>query len=79
MTYILRQKFSAQGTPGRVTKVGQSTFFSVVFGKTLIPETTQMINTFFVKQISDELQNIRAQNHMVTFMHHPITSPKKRP
>ena len=34
-----------------------------------------MINTyFFVKQISDELQSIRAQNHMVAYMRHPITA-----
>ena len=35
-----------------------------------------MINTyiFFVEKISDELQSIRAQNHMVAYMRHPITA-----
>ena len=29
----------------------------------------------FVKQISDKLQSIRAQNHMIAYMRHPITAP----
>ena len=35
-----------------------------------------MINMiFFVKQISDDLQSIRAQNQIVAYMRHAITAP----
>ena len=39
----------------------------------LIAETTQMVNPF-LKQISDELQSTGAKNHLIAFMHLPITA-----
>ena len=60
-----------------VTKVGQSIFFSVVFGKTLIADSTKLINKsfYFWKQISDKMRSIRAQNHLIVNMRLPITAP----
>ena len=51
-------------------------FLGSVFGKTSIADSTWMINIdFFVKQISDNLQIVRDQNHLVGYMRLPITAP----
>ncbi len=77
MKYIVRQKYSASGAPGGVTKVGSPKFIlSVVFRKTLIADKTQMIKTyFFAKQISDNLKNTHGQNYLVAYVRLPITPP----
>ena len=36
-------------------------------------------HVFFIKQISDELQSIRAQNNMLAYMHHPIKHSRESP
>ena len=43
--------------------------------KTLITDSTWMINILFVKQISDNLRSVPDQNHLVGYMRLTITEP----
>ena len=53
MKYIMRQKYSAKGTPGGATEVEQLTSFLALSSK---------------NKISDELRSFRGQNHTVADM-----------
>ena len=64
-----------------ITKVGQSTFFQRCIRKNFnfrdFTNDKQII--FLEKQISDEMQIICAQNHVVGYMRVSITATEKKP
>ena len=54
-------------------------FVGSFFRKNAIAENTWIINIIFAKQISDNLQGVRDQNHLVGYMHLPITASSIKP
>ena len=54
-------------------------FFELIFGKTLIVDSTWMINIIFLKQNSDNLPSVRDQNHLVGYLRLPIKAPSNKP